>query len=424
MSMSELGRLAAMERLASKTLTQAQVARQLGLSVRQVKRLWRRFCRSGARGLLSQRRGRPSNRRTDPNRLAQALTLVREHYPDFGPTFAAEKLRERHDLPIDHETLRRAMIAAGMWKPRRRPHRAAHPPRERRPCFGELAQIDGSHHAWFEKRAPKCTLLVDVDDATSMLLALHFTQQETTQGYFELARQHILEYGVPRAFYSDKFGVFRINVNSTRDCTLTQFGQAMERLEVESICANSPQAKGRVERANSTLQKRLVRELRLRNISTIAEANAYATEFIASYNRKFAKLPASDFDAHRMPPSREELERILCLQHERKITKNLTVQFESQIFEILMPHMARRLQHAKVCIRIDRNGELFIERNGTALRYRILQTQQRPRILDAKSLEFRESPNRRIPNPKKAHVPPMTHPWKAGNYRAASRGHL
>jgi transposase len=424
MSISEVARLAVLERLAAGDLTQAQAARQLGLSVRQVKRLCRRFRRDGAAGVVSLRRGRPSNRRIPLEVLSRALTLVVEHYHDFGPTFAAEKLRERHNLAIDHETLRRAMIAEGLWKPKRRPRRAVHPPRERRPCFGELAQIDGSHHAWFETRAPKCTLLVDVDDATSTLLALHFAEEETTQGYFELARQHILEYGVPLAFYSDKFGVFRINVESTQETALTQFGLAMQELDVESICANSPQAKGRVERANSTLQTRLVRELRLRNISTIAAANAYLSEFIADYNRKFAKLPECDIDVHRVPPPIDQLDRILCLRQQRTISKNLTVQFENYTFEILMPQLARRLQHAKVLIRIDRNGELFIEHDGTALPYRLLRTQRRPSTLNAKALERRQPANRRIPNPLKAHVPPMTHPWKAGSYRAFLRGHL
>lgn len=415
MSTTELARVAAMERLQAGDFTQAQVARQLGLSPRQVKRLWRRFKAGGAAALQSTRRGRPSNRRTDPALLEAALALVREQYHDFGPTFAAEKLRERHDIAIDHETLRRAMIAAQLWQPKRRPKRRVHPPRERRPCFGELCQIDGSHHAWFEQRAPKCNLYVDVDDATSSILALHFAEQETTRGYFELVRQHVLEHGVPLAFYSDKYGVFRINVPSVKEREETQFARAMRHLDIELICANSPQAKGRVERANGTLQKRLVRELRLRNISTIDAANAYLPEFISWYNRKFAQLPSGDLDAHRPSPRLDELERILCVQYERTVSKNLTIQIGKRTYELLAPHLTRRLPHTKVQIRIDLSGRLIIERHGAALPYRLTRTQTQIAIRDAKSLEHREPANRRLPNPKKAHLPAPTHPWR-GRY--------
>lgn len=425
MSTSELTRLAAMERLQAGGLAQGQVARQLGLSVRQIKRLWRRYRLGGPAALLSPSRGRPSNRRTEPALLARALNLVEEHYYDFGPTFAAEKLLERHEIRIDHETLRRAMIHAGLWRAKQRPKRRTHPPRERRPCFGELAQIDGSPHAWFEDRAPKCTLYVDVDDATSKLLALHFAERETTHGYFELVRSHILTYGVPLAFYSDKYGVFRINVPNGKEREITQFGRAMEELDVELICANSPQAKGRVERANGTLQKRLVRELRLRNICTIEEANAYAPEFMTAYNARFAKPPADENDVHRAAPACQELDRILCVRHDRTISKNLTVQFDGAFYEILLPESSRRLQHAKVQLRIDRVGEISIERNRTPLPFRKLLEQERPPTIDAKALEMRQPANRRLPNPKKAHTPPPTHPWKAAGYnRAASRGHF
>lgn len=421
MSLAELRRLAALERLAAGTLTQRQVALQLRLSVRQVRRLWKAFQADGAVALQSKRRGRPGNRRIDPGTIGEALELVQRHYADCGPTFAAEKLLERHGLRLDHETLRRALIAAGRWVPTRNRRRTPHPPRDRRPCFGELAQIDGSHHPWFETRAPKCTLYVDVDDATSALLALHFAEQETTEGYFELVRQHITNYGVPFAFYSDKYSVFRLNLPATTHQEPTQFGRALQQLDIQLICANSPQAKGRVERANGTLQDRLVKELRYRNISTIAEANAFVPEFIRGYNDRFAKLPASDADAHRTAPDPATLERILSVQFERTVTPNLTVHFEGTIYQILRPDLTRRLQHTKVCLRRDRYGKLTIDCRGTALPYRASLTQRLTPIRDAKSLA---SSDRRQPNPKKAHTPPISHPWKGPSYRAASRGHF
>jgi len=421
MSATEITRTGTMERLAAKELTQAQAGLQLGLSVRQIKRLWRRFSSEGALGMRSRRRGKPSNRRIDPQAITQILQLVADHYPDFGPTFAAEKLRERHDLTIDHETLRRAMIAAGRWTTRTRKRIHVHPPRERRLRFGELAQIDGSHHAWFEKRGPKCTLHVDVDDATSSLLALHFDEQETTLAYFEMVRQHALEYGLPTAFYSDKFGVFRINDPHGSD-QLTQFGRAMEELGIELICANSPQAKGRVERANGTLQARLVREMRLRNISTIQDANAYVPEFMATYNAKFAKLPASDVDAHRTV-SLEQLDRHLTITYQRTVTKNLTVQLKNAHYELLVPEQARRLRHVTVLLRRDRAGNLTIERNGVALPYRLARITPATPIRNAKEIATLPV-GKRLTHPEKARMPAETHPWRTTLLTPSPTGHF
>lgn len=423
MSMTELTRLQAMSGLESGGITQPQAALQLGLSVRQVKRLWRRYRQEGAPGLVSRRRGKPSNRRTDPALIARAVELVRTLYPDFGPTFAAEKLAELHAIELDHETLRRALIAAGLHRPKQRRRGRVHPPRERRPCRGELAQIDGSHHAWFEDRGPHCTLYVDVDDATSQILALRFDEQETTEGYFELARQHIIAHGVPLAFYADKYSVFRINNTGERTDLRTQFGRAMDDLGVELICAHSPQAKGRVERANSTLQNRLIKELRLRNISAMTEANDYLPSFIEQYNRKFAVPAASAHDAHRPSPATEQLDRILCTWHQRTVSKNLTVTFDNRVYQILAPDQVRRLRHARVNVRIDRDGATVIEREGFSLPSCLLGSRAAVREQDSKALEATQPKLRKSPA---FHAPPMTHPLKAAMFRArlARGGHL
>ena len=420
MSTTELTRLQAMHGLESRTVTQQQVALQLGLSVRQVKRLWRRFRLEAEAGLISRRRGKPSNRRTDPVLMERALELVRTLYPDFGPTLAAEKLDELHGIRIDHETLRRALVACGLRKLKRRKRLRVHPSRDRRPCRGELAQIDGSHHPWFENRAPGCTLYVDVDDATSQLLALHFGVGETTAGYFELARQHILNHGVPLAFYADKYSVFRINNVGDAAELRTQFGRAMDDLDVELICAHSPQAKGRVERANSTLQDRLVKELRLRNISTIDRANDYLPAFIEQYNRRFAVPPESQHEAHRPKPTDALLDRMLCVWHERSISKNLTVRFDNQIFEILVPDQTRRLRHAKVMIYIDRAGVPVIEREGRVLPWRKVGARAAVPEKDAKELA---EAGRIEGKPHPYNPPPMSHPWKAASFqRRLARG--
>src|SRR5205085_10363476 len=220
-------------------------------------------------------------------------------YYDFGPTLAHEKLIAVHGLRLAVESVRQLLITEGLWRMRRARKVVIHQLRERRARVGELIQIDGSPHDWFEGRAEKCTLLVMVDDATSRLMHMQFVECETTFNYFEAVRAYIALHGKPGAFYSDKFSVFRVNIpNALTGTGLTQFGRAMKELGVELICAHSPQAKGRVERANQTLQDRLVKELRLRSISSVGAANAYLPEFIADFNSRFAVEPRSKQDAH------------------------------------------------------------------------------------------------------------------------------
>lgn len=426
MSTLECHRLKIMHQLEDRSLTQPEAAAQLGRSTRQIKRYWRAYKKAGPPSLLSTRRGRPSNRRTDPATIEAALELIRAHYWDFGPTFAAEKLANNHGICIDHETLRRAMIYAALWKSKKGKGKTAHPPRERRASFGELAQIDGSHHAWFEDRAPKCTLYVDVDDATSKLLALHFAEEETTEGYFAMSRRHFEQHGLPCAFYSDKYSVFRTNLKEPICEPQTQFARAMQQLGIELICAHSPQAKGRVERVNGILQDRFVKELRLRNISSIAGANLFAPHFIVAYNAQFGKQPRNESDAHRAKPAEALLDRVLSLHHERTISKNLTLQFKNTVYEILLPEQTRRLQHTKAIVRIDRHKALTIERNDEPLPYRIINHHDGATpVKTGKQLAIYGQPqSRRIPNPKKGHRPAENHPWKFPPQGSLQRGHL
>src|SRR5207247_410073 len=258
--------LQVMSQLAERRLTRRRAAALLRLSERQIRRLYRAFRRDGAKALASRHRGRPSNRQLATATREQALTLVRERYVDFGPTFAHQKLTEQHGLAFSVETLRGWMTAAGLWVPRAQRLRRSQPPRPRRACLGELVQIDGSEHAWFEDRGPVCTLLVYVDDATSRLMELAFAEVESTFDYFRATRRYLERHGKPMAFYSDRLSVFHVQARDRAQGGpgLSQFGRALRDLNIDSLCANSPQAKGRVERANGTLQDRLVKELRLR----------------------------------------------------------------------------------------------------------------------------------------------------------------
>ena len=263
----------------------------LGISTRQIRRLLSNYKRKGAVGIISKRRGSPSNNHLDPQIKKKAIDLLHSQYADFGPTLACEKLLERNSLKLSKESVRQIMISEGLWKPCNRKRPQIDQMRPRRACVGELVQIDGSPHNWFEDRGPRCNALVYVDDASGQLMELFFAPEETTISYFTATRNYLSRYGLPKAFYSDKNSIFRVNIKGALSGTgMTQFGRAMHQLGVEVICANTPQAKGRVERMNLTLQDRLVKELRLNNISDIQTANAFVSSFIADL---IAGLPSS-----------------------------------------------------------------------------------------------------------------------------------
>src|SRR6195952_357257 len=275
MSKQEFSRLEVLLRVQSGQLRIDDGCALIGLKRRQVFRLLAGLKQDGATSLLSKRRGKPSNHRHPAEVRALALLVVRERYADFGPTFAAEKLADHHGCSVSRETLRSWMIADGLWIDRRHRLASPHQPRRRRDCLGELVQIDGSEHAWFEAGGETCTLLAFIDDATSRLMQLRFVASESTFDYFRTTRAYLEAHGKPVAFYSDKHGIFRVNAkDAVGGDGITQFGRALSELNIDIICANSPQAKGRVERAFATLQDRLVKELRLAEISSIEAANA------------------------------------------------------------------------------------------------------------------------------------------------------
>ena len=408
MSKRELTRLEIMQRIKEKRLTQKEAARLLEISLRQVKRVWKAYRTQGAQGLVSKRRGKPSNNQLDAGILQRALDLIKEKYADFGPTLAHEKLTEVNKLQLSRERVRKLMIEEGMWKPKRAKQESAHQMRERRACRGELVQIDGSDHAWFEERGPKCTLLVYIDDATGELLELCFVPDETTFAYFETSRRYFERCGKPVAFYSDKHGIFRVNQESKSGLSsgLTQFGRAMQDLGIQIICANSPQAKGRVERANQTLQDRLVKELRLRDISDMQAGNAYLPEFRDDFNRRFAVAPRSSHDAHRPLLKNDNLNIILTHQKTGSLSKNLTVQANKVIYQIQTDRPGYTLRKAQVTICENAQGEVTILYNHKPLAYTIFHKPIRQaQIVDTKTLD------RQIRTPK---PPAPDHPWRQG----------
>jgi len=327
LSERELQRVEVLSQFAAGTMRRARVAELLGVSPRQVKRLTSAFRQEGAAGLRSKRRGRPSNRRLPGALRSQVLELVRTRYVGFGPTLCAEYLLDEHGIQLAAETLRLWCIAEGLWQADRKQRRAVHPPRARRPRFGELTQIDGSPHAWLEDRGPRCTLIVFIDDASSYVVYARLVPVETTAAYFAGVLAQVTAHGKPLAYYSDRHSIFRVNKDSA-EAAETQFERALKALDIELICALSPQAKGRVERVHQTFQDRLVKALRLADARTLEQANQVLENHLPKHNARFAIAPAHAEDAHR-PNTRSptEIDRVLSPQHHRTISKNGTVQW-------------------------------------------------------------------------------------------------
>jgi hypothetical protein len=367
MSMKEVARAEVVKALIEGQIKPATAALQLGLTTRQVQRLAERFRAAGPAGMISVKRGKPGNRQLAPGLAQNALQLVRERYADFPPTFACEKLAESHGIVLSKETLRRLMIECGLWLPRTARASTLHQPRERRACLGELVQIDGSRHAWFEERAAQCTLLVYVDDATGRLLQLYFAETETTASYFEATRRYLERDGKPQAFYADRAAVFRSAAPNRH--APTQFQRALDELDIDLICANSPQAKGRVERMNRTLQNRLIKELRLNAISSIAAANVWSDTFVERYNRRFGRAPRNALDLHRPVRSHEDLALILTHRDERKLSAKLTLQYDSKLYVLADTPIARAHVGKQLALHTYADGRIEVRGGSVALQH-------------------------------------------------------
>src|SRR3974390_1781192 len=379
MSQKERVRLSVMKQVQEDELKLIEASEVLGLSYRQAKRVWRRYQLQGDSGLPHAARGRPGKRAKPAELRARILARYEERYPDFGPTLAAEYLAEE-GLKVDHEKLRRWLLAQD--KPRMRRRRQRHRQwRERKPCFGAMVQLDGSHHDWFEGRSYRYVLMVMVDDATNRVWA-QFFEEETTHASYDILEGWVRRWGLPQSLYVDRDSIYRAEgVGSLAEQLAgrqpqTQFGRAMEQLGVELILANSPQAKGRVERMNGTLQDRLVKALRLAGISDIAKANEFlAKEFLSGFNRKFEVEPARQADAHRGVP--RELNQVLSWEEERVVQKDWTVVCKGQWYQLDRRHESLSLAGKKVIVRTLRDGTVQLERQRLKLRFQGLS--DRPR---------------------------------------------
>ncbi|GEO86720.1 MULTISPECIES: ISNCY family transposase [Alphaproteobacteria] len=378
MSERDLQRIEVLSKVVSGRMTTVSAAHVLDLSERQVRRLLERMRTGGAASIRHKAIGRPSNNRISDGVRDYAVALVHERYADFGPTLATEKLAERDGLFVSRETVRNWMVDAGIWLSRKQ-RRTFHRPRLRREAYGELVQIDGSEHRWFEDRGPPCSLLVFVDDATGKLMQLRFVRSESAFTYFEALELYLQCHGAPIAFYSDKHSVFRVAKKDARGGQgMTQFGRALCELSIEILCANSSQAKGRVERMNRTLQDRLVKELRLAGIDSMEAGNAFLSGFMEDYNARFAVCPARSEDLHRpvnLAPDR--LKEILCKREQRYVGSQLTFSYERQRIMLEETDVTRGLVGKYVETYAYADGRLDVRWKGHRLPYTVFAKDQR-----------------------------------------------
>jgi len=419
MSVKERRRLGVLSQVESGQLTLRQAADLMELSYRQAKRLWRQWRLQGDAGLVHKLRGRPGNRCVDPQLRDQVVALYREHYRDFGLTLACEYLLSEHGIAVDDSTLGRWLRSAQLWRPSRKSP-AKHHRRQRRACLGELVQIDGSHHDWFEGRGPQCVLMVMVDDATNRTWA-QFYESEHALAAMDVLRQWSLRWGLPLSLYPDRHSIYWVSgeeADEVEDRTgkrpLTQFGRAMQELGVTYRPARTPQAKGRVERMNGILQDRLVKAMRLEGLGAIQEANVYLREhYLPALNQRFEKPPACVSDAHQ-PVDEEALDRALCLREDRVVGRDHCVSYQGQILQLDPGRKLPSLAGKRVLVEQVLEGSLRVVWKGQAVEHGAVP--QRPVQSDSQP-----TLSERIAAQAEPYKPPKNHPWRnPGQSRAAS----
>jgi len=399
-SQRELKRLHIAQKVLEGRLKQTEAAEMLSLSIRQTGRIVVRVRAEGAQGVVHRSRGKESNRKLPQEVKEQVLGLYRQHYAGFGPTLAQEKLLERDGIRISDETLRIWLIEAELWKKARkwRQHRQWRPRKDR---YGEMIQMDGSHHDWFEGRGPGCVFMGYIDDATGKVYG-RFYEYEGTIPAMESFRRYIRKNGIPMSLYMDKHSTYKSTGKPTIEDDLngtepmSEFGRALEALGVQLIHANSPQAKGRVERLFNTLQDRLVKEMRLRGINSIAEANEFLKEYLPIYNQRFARKAAQTENLHRPVPKGLNLERILCIKTERTLRNDFTIAHDRKLYQVQVAVKTKKLMVEEYT-----NGSMSIWCQDKKVKFR--QIELRPeKPQKQSSMLVRKRPI----------APPKNHPWR------------
>jgi len=404
LSRKELKKLHVVRKVLEGVVKQVEAAEILSLSDRQIRRLIRRVKVEGDAGIGHKSRGKASGRKLPMNIREKVIKLYREKYTGFGPTLAAEKLQELDKISINDETLRLWLIDSGDWSKVRKKRKHCQW-RERKHHFGEMIQIDGSKHDWFESRGPKCVLMGYSDDATGNVFGL-FYEYEGTIPAMDSFKRYIRKYGIPMSIYLDMHTTYRspdklsVKESIDRDEPLSQFERAMKELGVEVIHAHTPQAKGRIERLFKTFQDRVIKEMRLRGISSIEEANKFLVEYLPVYNRRFRVKPRKQDDLHREIPKGLKLDSILCIKTERVLRNDFTISYKGKLYQI-----KDRTQARKVIVEKKINGKIEITYEGVSLRYKVItEIPQKEREL-IKPFVFTQ-------RKKSNYIPASDHPWR------------
>jgi len=400
MSQRELKRLHIVRKAIDREIKQTEAAGILCLSARQMRRLIRRVRQEGDKGILHKARGKESNRRISKEVKEAAIELYRKKYEGFGPTLASEKLLELDGISVNDETLRNWLTQSGDWKKTRKDRKHRHW-RERKHHLGKMVQLDGSHHDWFEGRGTKCVLMGYIDDATGKVFGRFYGHEGTTPA-MDSFKKYVRKYGIPVSIYLDKHNTYKSPAKqSLKDDTvpLSEFQRAMEELGVKVIHAHSPQAKGRIERLFRTFQDRVIKEMRLRGIKTIQEANTFLPKYLQIYNRRFAVKPREKADLHRPVPKELNLDSILCLKTERVLRNDFTVSFNSKLYQI-----EEKIKAARVIVQEQLNGTMLITHEGRPLKFsEITQVSQKPKPVPIRRAQV---------HPK----PLADHPWKQKSF--------
>lgn len=411
MSQKELDKYDVIRRAIRREITVVKAGELLGLSDRHIYRLKVRVKERGAQGLIHANRGKPSNHRLPDKERQKIATLLLHHYPDFKPTHAKEKLEEKHGINRDPKTIRQIMTEEELWKPKKRRKADYRSWRARKEYYGEMEQFDGSYEHWFEERGPYCCLLAAIDDATGIVTQAKFVNDEGVFPVFTFWQEYFLTLGKPRSIYLDKLRTYYNNLASAPDDEemLTQFQRAMRELSIEPIAAHSPQAKGRIERLFKTFQDRLIKELRLSNISDIKTANRFLEqEFLPWFNGKYPVQPTKKSNLHRKLTQKEKkhLPVILSRQSQRAVHNDFTIRFNNQWYQFLKDQPATILPKDKVLIEERLDGSIWIRLRGRYLNYKVLPA--KPQKQNNQSWVIAASQKKE----RKPYKPPKDHPWR------------
>lgn len=407
MSNKELSRYEIVKNLINGEINGTGASKQIGVCKRQIRRLKAKAKKYGAKGIIHGNRGKSSNRRVSKKKIREIEKIIKEKYYDFGPTFASEKLNEVHHLKIGKEKLRQLMTLWGLWKPKPRKNNKEYRSwRPRKEHYGELVQFDGSYEHWFEDRALKCCLLAAIDDATGKIVEAKFDHNEGVIPVFDFWRNYVKIHGKPLIIYLDKFSTYKNIQKGAEDKEiLTQFQRAMKDLEINLIPANSPQAKGRIERLFKTLQDRLIKELRLRGMSDIETANKFLKEeYISKFNQQFSVLPQRKRNLHKNLTKVDEanLNRIFSIQKTRVVNNDFTISYNKQWYQLLEKQPTLVLRRDKVLIEERINGDIFISLRNKYLDFKKLPA--RPPKVNMKVAALTRN--------KSDWKPPANHPWR------------